>query len=131
MTYTVGINRFGTSAILCDTYLTGNSLDISQNVVIKSGKFWDGCIYGCAGDLQEIAKFVYHVRESMIKKGTLADAWDNFLYLVHKYPFPPRERHFELILASRHSGESRLYLLDSCKGLVKKAGSSPDRVGDF
>lgn len=123
MTYVVGINNYGASCIICDTRISyGQSGICGSNDALKSGKLFPGCIYGAAGDFDEFREFISLMREAQDEKNTLPGFWDNFCKCVSKYDFS-KSRSFKLLLASRHTGESKLYLLDSSDGSINDAGN--------
>lgn len=123
MTYIVGINNYGASSIICDTQITyGQSGLHASYDALKSGKLFPGCIYGAAGDFDEFRKFIISMRNAQPIENTLSGFWDNFCNFVSKYKFL-RSKSFQLLLATRHSGDSELYLLDSTKGSILNAGN--------
>lgn len=121
MTYIAGINSYGASAIICDTRITYGQSGYASNDALKSGKLFPGCVYGGSGDFEEIRKFIVYVRRSQAERDTLSGFWDSFCQLVSTYPFSTVNP-FELVLASRHSGQSMLYVFDSRDRSIKEAG---------
>lgn len=123
MTYVIGINNYEASCIICDTRISyGQSGICGSNDALKSGKLFPGCIYGAAGDFDELRKFISLMREAQDEKNTLSGFWGNFCKFVSKYNFL-KSQSFQLLLASRHTGESKLYLLDSIDGSINDAGN--------
>jgi 20S proteasome alpha/beta subunit len=123
MTYIIGINNYGASCIICDTRISyGQSGINGSNDALKSGKLFPGCIYGAAGNSDELRKFISSMRQTQDERNTLSGFWDNFCKFVSKYNFS-KSKLFQLLLASRHTGDSKLYLLDPIEGSIKNAGN--------
>lgn len=122
MTYIVGIKNYGASCIICDTQITyGQNVINASFDALKSGKLFPGCLYGATGDFNEFRKFIIAMRNNQSMENTLSGFWDGLNNFVSKYNFS-KSHHFQLLLASRHSGSSNLYLLDSKETSITNAG---------
>lgn len=113
MTYIIGLKKFGVTAIICDTKTTRADRR-NSGPALKSGILFPGCIYGCAGDVRSIQRFIEHCKVVLDGTDTLMGFWTRFRRIVDLYPFEEQSA-FQLILSSRHSGEPQLYCLDSHK----------------
>ena len=122
MTYIVGINLFGRSAIIADTCRTISYRDGRIEIMelegsIKSGQLFPngGCIYGLSGSIPPATEFIGNVKRHLSAMGAdtpLAPVWDEFRKFVGRYEFAENAQ-FQLLLSTRHSGKPQLFILDS------------------
>lgn len=62
MTYILGISRNGINAIICDQRVTWQDSDQkikAENIALKCGKLFEGCIYGIAGSVEVAMEYIY------------------------------------------------------------------------
>ena len=122
MTYVVGINQFDANAIISDTHISWwrlNQKVSGQNVGLKSGYFFPGCIFAISGSLDDARTFVITCKTHLSGRNTLPSFWARFLEFVKSYKFPKtRESCFQLLLSSRNQGILQFYILDSVQGIT-------------
>lgn len=119
MTYVVGFNKGGVSAIISDSRVTFVKPGVSNNFALKTGVLFKGCIFGCAGDAQTSSEFVRLVRSKTSLVANVSENWQQLKKLLKSYHFPKRNSRFQLVLSCRAFGEPQLFLLDSSEGLSK------------
>jgi hypothetical protein len=126
MTYIVGINQFDINAIICDTHVSWwrlNQKVKGENVGLKSGLLFPGCIYGISGSLAHARTFIINCKLYLTGQYTLPDFWERFLEFIRSYQFPiTKDSYFQLLLSSRNHGTPKFYVLDSKKSVIEPRG---------
>lgn len=121
MSYIIGLEIEGTTAIISDTRVTFGNGD-GQDSALKTGYIFPGCIYGGAGDANAMRIFIQDVKLKLTTKEErlLTTFWEMFVDIISTFRFEDNGC-FELILSSRHSGTPKLYYLNSnTKSLSKQ-----------
>jgi len=117
MTYVVGISQFDINAIICDTHVSWwrfNQKVKGENVGLKNGLFFPGCIYGISGSVDDARNFIISCKSYLTGNHTLPHFWEMFLEFVNSYSFPRiNDSSFQLLLSSRNQGSLQFYVLDS------------------
>lgn len=123
MTYVLGINQFDTSVIICDTHISwwrSNRKVKGQNIGLKSGFFFPGCIYGISGSVEHARTFIIDCKLYLRGHYTLPEFWKRFLGFVNSYRFPnDKDYHFQILLSSRNYGTLQFYVLDSQNATIE------------
>ena len=135
MTYIVGLKTNGATAIISDTRQTGP--EGGENVVLKTGTMFPGCIFGRAGSAEHSRDFVLRARHALLGDVPIPETWYRFKEFCDSYIFPTGSDSFELILSTRSSGRPLLFRLDSDEGLspvdeeIVTIGSGKAILDDF
>lgn len=120
MTYVVGLALNGMNSILCDTRGTWSTPSGSngENVLLKTGLLFPGCIFGRVGNFDNSRAFILAAKHSVTPTNTIAGFWSDFVNFASDYAYPDGpNNHFQILLSTRHSGEPRFHILDSSEGL--------------
>src|SRR3990172_4955714 len=117
MTYIVGVSQLGVNAVICDTRVAWqrpSTAKRGENVVLKSGLLFPGCIYAITGNLDAARQFICKAKEYLTGRDTLVGFWDKYHLFVKHYPFPTKANSiFKLLLSARCSGKPEFFILDS------------------
>lgn len=122
MTYVIGLESHGMTSIISDARVTrkGQSKSWGENVVLKTGLLFPGCIFGRVGNAKESKEFILKTKYSLTPTNTVEGFWHEFERIVDGYNFPKsNDAGFKLLLSTRHSGKPEFYLLDSRDGLSR------------
>jgi hypothetical protein len=94
---------------------------LGQNIALKTGILFAGCIYGVAGHVDNAFNFIEAVKMYVAGASSIFDAWEKLNELIMFYDFPTntKDGFFQLLLSSRHSGQSEFYILDSNRHLTQ------------
>lgn len=110
MTYIVGVRNQGVGVLISDTRISfghqgRNAFDRS----LKSGQLFRGCMYAGSGFVAPMRRFIIRFKA---RCGSRA-AWDDFGSFATSYTEHAPGQAFQLLLMSRHSGQSQFYLYES------------------
>jgi hypothetical protein len=121
MTYIIGFSIDGINSILSDTRVTYSNSQLGQNIALKTGILFAGCIYGVAGHVDNAFNFIEAVKMYVAGASSIFDAWEKLNEFIMFYDFPTntKDGFFQLLLSSRHSGQSEFYILDSNRHLTQ------------
>ena len=125
MTYIVGLNMGGHTALIADTCVTltdHNGTFISRDHVGASKTGWlfpdGGAIYALCGNYQEASEFIQNFKRELSNSGivgtstdALVKAWALFTTFVQRYRFPKGD--FSLLISTRHLSSPSLYIPQS------------------
>lgn len=114
MTYVVGlkINDYGTSAIICDTKCNAFDDNLRKEVpAVKNGMLFEGCIFGAAGNVDHICRFIDDYLNYLSSLSSNEQLWDKFTTFVSGYDFFEYDS-FEMLLSSNWSGKPLFYHLN-------------------
>jgi hypothetical protein len=110
MTYALGLLQEGVSAIITDNRVSTRFE--SDDIALKSGFLFDGCVYGASGNADAIKSFVGICRRYLGGLSGPEDCWTEFLQVAKFHAFGSSGP-FQILLSSRHDGEPKLFILDS------------------
>lgn len=121
MTYVIGIRSNDTSAVICDSRVSFGKSE-GMNYMLKSGLLFPGCHYAAVGYTKPMRQLVIRLKEYLTGRNTFNGFWDKFVGFVKNYDGFDANHAFQLLLMSRHTGRSTLYLLDSASRSVTVQG---------
>ncbi len=121
MTYVVGIRDEGISAILCDSRVTFDRRP-SLNSALKSGLLFPGCHYAAVGAVEPMRLFIGRLKTFLTGRDTPIGFWNSFLGFINGYDRFESAHPFTLLLMSRHTGRSTLYVFQSSTRSVTEQG---------
>lgn len=122
MTYVLGLNQFNINTIICDmrvTWYKQNKIVRGENVGLKSGFLFPGCMYAISGSVDDARRFIIDCKYNL-RSPTLPELWEEFTEFVRNYPFrTDKDSHFELLLSTRNNGNPQFYTLDSMTSKIE------------
>jgi hypothetical protein len=116
MTYIVGISHNGFNSIISDLRVSYG--DTGQNVSLKIGGFFPGCIFGHCGDVKAGRDFIVSVKYYLNKIKNIEDTWSDFLSYISNFDYSSENR-FQLLLSCRFEQMPQFFIFDSHMGLNK------------
>lgn len=132
MTYIIGLNHFDINSIISDARVTSDD-GTGQNISLKTGFLFPGCIFGRAGNMATSRDFILAVKSALTGRNTLPGFWQQFQDFVSFYDMPTgqtdRAGRFQLLLSSRCLGKPKFYLLDSYHRTVSSVENSWISIG--
>lgn len=142
MTYLIGARVGPTLVIISDTRVTYTSGErtTGENVALKTGVLFPGCIFGREGNASSSGDFLTTVQKLVSPDAPVGENWERFSRCAHAYSFSREAKEqFRLLLASRNGGLPRMWMLDSVNGLVQvpadealvTLGSGKDILDDY
>jgi hypothetical protein len=125
MTYIIGFRSQGINSIISDTrvsYWTGAGPRGGENVVLKTGLLFPGCLFGRAGSAPDSQRFILSAKYALTRKpvNTVQGFWADFMRFAESYDYPSdNDSAFRILLSTRASGDPQFYVLDSQQGLSR------------
>jgi hypothetical protein len=116
MTYIVGISHHGFNSIISDLRVSYG--DTGQNISLKIGEFFPGCIFGHCGDVKAGRDFIVSVKYYFNQVKNIEDIWSDFLSYVSNFDYSSGNR-FQLLLSCRFKQKPQFFIFDSKIGLNK------------
>ena len=114
MTYVIGMHcpQLKLNIILCDTkFAAADKIEGREAPALKNGLLFDGCMYGAAGNVDHIMRFVSDCKADLGNIKGAKEAFWEFTKVLREYDFWEYDD-FELILSTNYGGQPTLYLLD-------------------
>ena len=117
MTYIVGVRNGDTGILISDTRVSfGRRRQNGFNYSLKSGLLFPGCGYAGTGFTEPMRRFIARFKNRTRPNAT----WAVFSEFASSYTEHKPDQPFQLVLMSRHSGESRFYLYESATGTISE-----------
>ena len=117
VTYVAGIRNGDVGVLLTDTRTSfGARGEKGFNFSLKTGLLFRGCVYAGCGYVEPMRRFITRFKRRLGTTGT----WEAFTTFATSYTEHVPGLPFQLVLMSRHSGESRFYHYDSTKGEISE-----------
>jgi len=120
MTYIAAFKNPGLTCIISDMRATRieDNQKVGFNASLKTGIFFNGCIFGLSGNIERGKEFILTVKDLLHTTMNPSESWSNFKQIISCYNFHnDKDDHFQIILSTRASGTPELFKFDSIKGL--------------
>jgi hypothetical protein len=121
MTYIAAFKNLGFTCIISDMRATRfeDNQKVGTNASLKTGTFFNGCIFGLSGNIERGKDFILTVKDVLHKTMSPSESWSKFNHIISCYNFhKDKDDHFQIILSTRASGTPELFKLDSIQGLT-------------
>lgn len=115
MTILIAIRRNGVTVILSDTAVVSRKQgrdQITDELAIKTGVLYPGCIFGVCGYWAGAEPFVTGLKRKIEAAKSPAENWAKLEEHIRRSNFSPA-RAFTMVFATRHQGVSELFVFDS------------------
>jgi len=121
VTYIAAFKNPSFTCIISDMRVTKfeENQKLGSNTSLKTGTFFNGCIFGLCGNIERGKEFILTVKAALTKTMSPSESWSKFNQIISCYNFHnDKDDHFQMILSTRASGTPELFKLDSIQGLT-------------